>query len=213
MGVDYSWVNIDKHEYLNPLDFNLGGRLYQTLFVSNSLTGALYNLLSSDWKSDTFLFLGDGTTISENNNYQVLSMLRKKRILDQRFCHEMEYIEETYRCVSGLFYKAREEVMKEICYKLENGRFDTNLDVPFEMLFQRNSSFFRYTINHTKKEYFDTEHTVIDGFTYNPLPLLMSYSRNKEAGRWIGDEIEVSNKLYVSGYRNISYVQSLEEYE
>ena len=90
----------------------------------------------------TFLFLGDGTTISENNNYQVLSMLRKKRILDQRFCHEMEYIEETYRCVSGLFYKAREEVMKEICYKLENGRFDTNLDVPFEMLFQRNSSFF-----------------------------------------------------------------------
>ena len=213
MGVDYSWVNIDKHEYLCPIDFDEGGRIYQTLFAYNSLTGALYNLLSSDWKGDTFLFLGDGTTISEHNNHQVLSQLREKRILDQRFIDEMDYIEETYKCVSGLFIKTKDEVMKEIRYKLMDGIYNSNLEVPFDMLFQRESRFFRYTINHTKKEYFDIEQTFFDEYNVNPLPLLMGYSRNKDPGRWIGDEIEVSNNLCVSGYRNISFVQSIEEYE
>ena len=213
MGVDYFWVNIDKHEYLNPIDFDEGGRLYQTLFAYNSLTGALYNLLSSDWKGDTFLFLGDETMISERNNHQVLSQLRAKRIRDQRFIYEIDYIEEAYRCVSGMFTKTKDEIMKEIRYKLKDGTYNSNLEVPFDVLFQRESRFFRYTINHTKMEYFDIEQTFIDEFNFNPLPLLMGYSRNKDPGRWIGDEIEVSDNLCVSGYRNISSVQSLEEYE
>lgn len=113
MGVYYKWVNIDKHEYLDPADFEEGAKLHQILFAYNSLTGALYNLLSSDWQNDTVLFLGDETNIPDDINHPVLSHLHKERMLWTGNGVEMDYIEETHRCVSGLFSKTKEEVTKE----------------------------------------------------------------------------------------------------
>lgn len=213
MGVYYGWVNIDKHEYHSPVDSDEGSKLFETTFAYNALTGALYNLLSSDWKNDKVLFFGDETNIPDDIDNSVLSQLHKERMLWDEPGFEMDYIFETYRCVSGLFVKAKEEVLMETGYKFEDGTYNSDLEVPFEDLFTRDSKFFRFTINHTKREYFDTEQTIVDGdFNFNPLPLLMSYSRSKDVGSWIGDTIEVADTLSVKGYRNISFIQSLYDY-
>lgn len=56
MGEYYSWINVDKKEYICPSDFDLGSKLYESLLVWNHCLGALYNLLSSDWKGDFIIF-------------------------------------------------------------------------------------------------------------------------------------------------------------
>ena len=57
MGEYYDWVNISKKEYLSPVDFDLGSKLYESAYAGNPLLGALYDLLSSDWKGDAIVFL------------------------------------------------------------------------------------------------------------------------------------------------------------
>lgn len=68
MGEYYDWVNIDKKEYICPCDFGLGNKLHETAFAGNHFLGALYNLLSSDWKGDAIVFLGDETHITEKDS-------------------------------------------------------------------------------------------------------------------------------------------------
>ena len=88
---------------------------------------------------------------------------------------------------------------------------------PYEGLFIRDSKFFRYTINHTKKEYFDIEKTQLyenaEGrlIAINPLPLLMSFYGPYDApGLWLGDDIEVSNDPPSAEYKDKSYEYSLD---
>ena len=50
MGEYYNWVNINKKEYIAPCDFGLGSKLWEAVVADNQLLGALYDLLSSDWK-------------------------------------------------------------------------------------------------------------------------------------------------------------------
>ncbi len=79
MGEYYDWVNVDKKEYICPSDFNLGNKLYETAFAGNHLLGALYSLLSSEWKGDSIIFLGDETNITEKETNPVLRSLSLER--------------------------------------------------------------------------------------------------------------------------------------
>ena len=81
MGEYYEWVNIDKKEYISPYDFDLGNKLYESDYAGNPLLGALYNLLSSDWKGDTIIFLGDQTPVEETDDNPVLQRLYKESML------------------------------------------------------------------------------------------------------------------------------------
>ncbi len=79
MGEYYDWVNVGKKEYICPSDFNLGNKLYETAFAGNHLLGALYSLLSSEWKGDSIIFLGDETNITEKETNPVLRSLSLER--------------------------------------------------------------------------------------------------------------------------------------
>ena len=79
MGEYYNWVNINKKEYIAPCDFGLGSKLWGAVVADNQLLGALYDLLSSDWKGDMIVFLGDETNITENDKNPVLRKLHSER--------------------------------------------------------------------------------------------------------------------------------------
>lgn len=220
MGEYYDWVNIDKKEYICPNDFDLGNKLHESVAAGNPLLGALYNLLSTDWKGDAIVFLGDQTNITDKDTNPVLRRLSAERQAWGEPGYDADYVTEVYRCISGLFKAAEEEVRHEIEGMIKFDDFEFNYygvsrEEPYKGLFVRDSMFFRYTINHTKKEYFDIENTRLtytdkDGVPIkriNPLPLLMAFpgsSYDKCTGLWLGDQIEVSNELPPSEYKDMS---------
>jgi hypothetical protein len=150
--------------------------------------GALYDLLSSDWKGDAIIFLGDQTNITDKDTNPVMKRLSAER----QAWGEPGYDDDFNYNPYGV--------------KREN---------PYEGLFIRESSFFRYTINHTKKEFFDIENTrpiFADEkgeptSRINPLPILMSfpgYEDDMGTGLWLGDKIEVSDNKPPSEYKDMS---------
>ena len=223
MGEYYDWVNIDKKEYLNPADFDLGNKIHETLSTENHLLGALYNLLASDWKGDTIVFLGDETHITKKDTNSVLKRLFDERQSWKEPGYDADYVYVFYKNISCLFKASEETVRSEIEWILENDDFESNpfrIDSksPYQGLFVRDSLFFRYTINHSKKEFFDTEKTKLvytkpgeSGiFTkkINPLPLLMAFpgSYDECTGLWLGDQIEVSNDEPPQDYADMSEI-------
>ena len=58
MGEYYQWVNVDKKEYISPVDFGYGSKRWQTLHVGNDFLCALYKLLATDWAGDHIIWLG-----------------------------------------------------------------------------------------------------------------------------------------------------------
>ena len=144
MGEYYHWVNINKNEYIAPCDFGLGSKIYGSVVADDQLLGALYDLLSKDWKGDMIVFLGDETNITENEKNHVLRKLHSERKEWSEPGYDADHVTENYKCISGLF-KAAED---SICHE--------NTD---EGLFVRDSRFFRYTINHSKQEFFDLQKT------------------------------------------------------
>lgn len=222
MGEYYDWVNIDKKEYISPSDFDLGNKLYESAFAGNSFLGALYNLLASDWNGDSIVFLGDQTNITEQDTNPVLRSLSAERQEWGEAGYDADYVIATYKCISGLFKAAEKEVRHEIEWMIELGNFEFNYygvspNAPYKGLFVMNSSFFRYTINHSKNEYFDVENTRL---TYanregvlttriNPLPLLMAFPGSpcdRCTGLWLGDQIEVTDSLPPAGYKDMSSI-------
>ena len=120
----------------------------------------------------------------------------------------LDELGEEYTALFIITYMIRE---KDFSYNL----FKVDPSDPYKGLFAREPKCFRYTINHSKKEYFDVENTALrytdrDGkltTRINPLPLLMAYSDNHVddgCGIWIGDSIEVSNDVPVADYKDMS---------
>ena len=221
MGEYYSWVNIDKREYLSPGDFGLGSKLYESAGEGNPCLGALYALLASDWKGDAIVFLGDETDISEKETNPVLRRLSAERQAWGEPGVDADYVWEKYRCVSGLFRAAEEEVRREIDWMVQNDdfagdRYGVDPRAPYAGLFLRETVLCRYTINLTKKEFYNTEKTRVlyrdaagAPVRINPLSLLMAFPGFPEdacTGLWLGDAIAVSAEKPPAGYRNMSSV-------
>ena len=222
MGEYFSWVNIDKREYITPGNFGLGQKLYESANAGNVVLGALYDLLSADWRGDSIVFLGDETDIPGNEMNPVIRRLSDERKDWAESGFIGDYIYEKYKCIDGLYKAAESKVREEICFMIRDKDFGHNIHMvdpedPFDGLFTREPKFFRYTINHTKKEYFDIEKTALrytdhDGVLstrINPLPLLMAYSENHMddgCGIWIGDSIEVSDDAPPEEYEDMSIV-------
>ena len=78
---------------------------------------------------------------------------------------------------------------------------------PFRGLFSRDLAYYRYVINKTRKEFFDTQNTREWHIDSNPLVVLLGYGRRasfyKHAGLWLGGEIEVSDNKPSDEYRDI----------
>ena len=218
MATYYDWVNIDKKEYICPNDFGIRNKMHESDYENNPLLGALYSLLANEWKDDKIILLGDFDFRDETN-----PTLLKRLYAEMDACGQKgyiaEYVWETYKKVSTLFKDVDHEFRYEIDYMLNHDYRDIifygmNKEVPYDKLFTRGPAYFRYTINHSKKEFFDmekTRHTYIndDGgapLRINPISMLLAYpgSGDKCTGLWLGDSIEVSMEPPSAEYKDMS---------
>lgn len=211
MGEYFSWVNIDRKEYICPSDFGYGSKYHESMYIGNSFLKALRTLLSTEWKENNILFLGDEGLNLEKSPIGVLASLQKQVELYKPKGYYFDMICETYRNVSCWFCEAESNVREEIGYYLENYRQDSDhnlpneygIDIknPFNGLFLKAGRDFRYTINKTKKTYYSIGLTKvyssagIELTEVDPLPILMGYGRVAEPALWLGDIIHVSDKL------------------
>ena len=220
MGEYYKWVNVDKKEYISPYEFDEGNKLYESMLAGNPLIEALYALMAMDWKEDLLVFLGDETSIADNDSNPVLRRLAEEQTQAGQTDYIMDYVEDSYRNISGIFKAAEKEVRREIQFMIDHNDFEYNLykvdrNRPFDGLFERDGQSFRYTVNHTKKEFFDMEavlpvqpemrdKAVVRG---NPLPLLMAFGESASddlLGLWLGDQIEVTDEPPAKTYKDMS---------
>lgn len=211
MGEYYKWVNVDKKEYLDPIDFDIGCKAWQSIDKGNPVLMAVHQLLNSDWKNDKIFFMGDEKSLTKNE---------KNPILEQLYVQTIEYgypgsindlVCDTYKNVSPLFKDAEEEVRQEIescimhpedCMSehiKESYGFDSNH--PYRGMFLREGQYFKYIINYTKKLYYTFDRTQIRyqnkelDIHFDPLPQLLGFGNYMGHGRWLGDIIGVSNDV------------------
>lgn len=211
MGEYYSWVNIDKHEYLCPYDFGYGNKRHESIHRNNVLLRAVYELLSDSWSGDRIIFLGDEFEIPQSSEDAALQELYKQTAAHGCPGYPFDMVVETYRNVSGLFKASEKVVREEISYYLsdlsrdgkDSVRNEYGIDVehPFRGLFLKCGKGFQYVIDHTKKicySFTQTRILYIDDTECeyaDPLPILMTCGRNLEIGSWVGDVIGVADRI------------------
>ena len=212
MGEYYSWVNVDKKQYIQPVNFNQGSNMFESSSVDNPLFGALSSLLANEWKRDHIIYIGDYAVIPEDTDNETLKML-----LTGLHSYNVDtdidgYITDVFQNVSGLFKAAEPDVRSDIELMIEHDDFEYNYfrvdrQDPFRGLFSRDLAYYRYVINCTRKEYFDTQNTREWHIDSNPLVILLGYGQRtsfyKYAGLWLGGEIEVSDDKPSDEYRDI----------
>ena len=218
MGQYFQWVNADKSEYINPGDFDMGVKLYESSWEPNGVLAALYELLSSDWEGDLIAFVGDYVDQSKNLDNPVAKRLFEQIELSGYKGNLIDYQDEVCKNISGYYKEAEESVRESITNMIEHDGFELNEykvdpNNPWEGLFVRNGRYFRYTINDAKKEFVDIlntrEETVKEKsgeetlYRNNPIPVLMAFG-DSEVGRWVGDRIRVSDEKPPKEYIDIS---------
>ena len=76
MGEYYDWVNVDRKEYISPVDFDYGSKRYESMWErGNSFLCALRELLSKEWAGDHVLFLGDESPIPADTENETLRII------------------------------------------------------------------------------------------------------------------------------------------
>lgn len=227
MGEYYSWVNVRKKEYIAPGEFDLGQKLHESSLDGNPLLSALYALLDDEWKNDPLIFLGDEIDITEKDLNPVLQELYMQIKTWGEPGYADDYVTDQYRNISGYFKSSEQEVRPEIQAMIDDNDFEFNYykvnpDNPFSGLFTREGKHYRYTINRTKKEFFDIERTPAIRIAYAdrsfrhicPLPLLFSFGAHAEAekysGLWIGDNIDGCDSLPSEDYKDVSAIYTWE---
>ena len=219
MGEYYSWVNVDRKEYICPADFGMGNKLMETSVPHNVFLCAFRELLGSEWRNSHILFLGDSKDLTEDDNNETLCLLYKHSEESGYKGIGIDTIVETYANRSGWFSAAEKDVRKEIEYylkELEIGEKDAYNEYsvdpanPYKDLFIRKGKDYKYTVNYTKRIYYSPDdikfirnnpcnsdyhdndslmHPKID-----PIPFLMRHGYDG-VGDWVGDIIGVSDEI------------------
>lgn len=213
MGEYYTWINIDKREYLEPFDFDYGGKFHESGHRTNEMMEALYNLLSSDWKNCRIGWIGDECSVPQDIHSDFFDVLQSQNSETEGIYEIRDIALELYKNISCLFKSSEEKVRENIEGELEclkEGYEDIydeygvlQKDDPYEGMFQRDGMTFKYIINYTKKVCYNFEQTKIlqlDGSEndfFDPLPILMGYGRMtyNKPGEWLGDIIGVANTI------------------
>lgn len=76
MGEYFSWVNIDRREYIRSGDFSDGMcKLYQTTWYGCMGHRAFCTLIGEEWKGQRMLYLGDQTEANGDLGNPVMKQL------------------------------------------------------------------------------------------------------------------------------------------
>lgn len=213
MGEYYSWVNVDRKEYIDPSYFGYGSKFHESMHKDSIPLHALHTLLLDEWKGNRILWLGDECKVSDKSSNKVIQRLYEQSVEFGSPGCLFDVINEMYKNVSGLFKESEEDVREEIGFYLEKyahflnhggeeplNEFGVSLKSPYEGLFHKTAKRCKYMINYSKKIYYSLDETTIrfQDHTINdfsdPLPLLMGYGRVTEPGEWLGDVIGVSDQ-------------------
>ena len=226
MGEYYNWVNVDRKEYICPADFDLGNKLLESSAPHNAFLCAFRELLANEWRGTHVIFLGDSQALTRNEGNVTLKTLYDHSVECGYEGVGIDTVVESYKNVSGLFSAAEKDVRREIEFyvrAVKNGEPETfneykvNINDPYSGLFTRMGKDYKYTLNHTKKQYYSIENTVINmprkGVTYDPdkpegkrfskrpkdfkpnvdpLPYLLRHGCDG-IGEWVGDIVGVSD--------------------
>ncbi len=212
MGEYYNWINIDRKEYIDPVDFDFGSKFHESGQIKGELIRALHELLANEWHNCHIAWIGDECSIPKDNNLDFFNIIKSQMIeANYRGSWIYDFELENYRNVSSLFKNSEEEVRNEIKYYLEQpkgyGYPDTYgikaKEDPYEGLFKKDGMDIEYIINYSKKICFSYKKTKILNLNgeindfYSPLPILLGYGRYTEEipGLWLGDLIGASNQI------------------
>lgn len=211
MSEDYYWINVDRKEYLCPVDFDLSCHNHGSMYRENDCLRALRELLTTEWKGSHVAFLGEYCKAPKNIAEDLFQVILKQ-------ADELGYpgdifntMCDSYRNVSCLFAGAEEMVREDIGYfllELRDGRFEPYNEYgidpanPFDGLFLREGKTFKYTLNHTKRVGYSLDETIIryqcglEAEYSDPLPVLLGCGdHTPEPGPWLGDIIDAANEL------------------
>lgn len=215
MGEYYSWVNLDRREFIQCGDFDdCLCKLYQTVWYDCLGVKAFYTLLSAEWKEQRVLFLGDETDANGDHNNPIVAKLIEEHRSWGQPRYLFDYVYENYRDITPWFKAAEESLRSEIerIHDASAHEFDPyhiDRDAPFRGMFERPLSDYRFVVNETKHEFLDRQKAQKSskGNPVNPLPLLMAYitfDAEPFIGSWIGDRLRTANQLPQNHYKEMS---------
>ncbi|WP_102342752.1 hypothetical protein [Galactobacillus timonensis] len=209
MSEDCYWVNIDTLDFFDPFDLGYGPRITESCGPAIAPMRALYELIETDWKNSRLIFWSDQCPISSDTKNPALKELLKKNI------PWVDWVLDNGRNFSGQFKEADEDVKKMVesyLYDKEppdefGKQYIFNLKNPMEGLFERTGKDIRYTINLSKKVFYDIQTLGVYSYRIdrngpleiNPLPFLLGLSNRNPLGDehgigpWVGDIVSVSN--------------------
>lgn len=212
MSEYFQWINITKSESLDGSYFaDSAIKLWGASGPQQGHFPALHTLLRDRWKGDRILFWGDEFEFSETLLNPALRSLAQQAFEAGYADAIDEFVHTTYREVAALFREAETEVRREIRFYLETisedpddrmpNEFKIDRKDPFAGLFQCTGKRSRYVINCDKKLCYAMDKTQFlrpDGTelsSFDPLPMLLRCSGNKDVGPWVGDRIAVSEEV------------------
>lgn len=207
MGEYFSWINLDRKEYISPSDFEIGNKRYESVSINNALLCALRELMGNEWKGSKIIFIGDECSQSSINIPNILNDILQDDNFEGNF---VDYAYENFQNISCKFEAARKTVTEEISIFLERSRrgeddfineYGIDINNPFAGMFNRKGKSYKYTINYSKGEAYCLDTTkiitsddnVLDSI--DPLPVLLGYGNTMQPGEWLGDFVGVSDLL------------------
>ena len=103
MGTYFYWVNVDKKEFLSAEGFGECPKLWSTTYYKNKVLGAIYSLLSDEWKGDSVIRLGDEIGVPEDDDGPLLIRLRDEAYKVTGNYDVFDYVYDHYKRIDGLF--------------------------------------------------------------------------------------------------------------
>lgn len=110
MGEYFSWINIDRKEYISPSDFEIGNKRYESVSINNALLCALRELMGNEWKGSKIIFIGDECGQSSINIPNILNDILQDDKFEGNF---VDYTYENFKNISCKFEAARNMVTEK----------------------------------------------------------------------------------------------------
>lgn len=205
MGEYYSWVNMDRREFVQCAHFSDSRcKLYQTIWYDCMGLRAFCTLLNREWRGQRIIYLGDESDPEGDHGNQALAQLIEEHRMWDQPGSLFDYVDENYYDITPVFAEAEGSLRQAIESALgteedETSSYHIDLKDPFRGLFERRLTDFRYVVNETKGEFLDRERAQWSkGYPVNPLPLLLAYVSFEEEsflGTWIGDSLWATDEL------------------
>lgn len=206
MGQYFTWVNLDKKEYIGDNPWAVGLKLIENCYEGNEKTDAALTMLDSRWKGDRVVFLGDYASFENETDpfrRRVEEELKGQCVDD--------FMDHTFHDIAGIFTYVKTSPW---CDYYDE---ETETTKPYEGPFDTEIVHHRYVVNETLKEYVDRSICPVryireDGkvVRYDPIPELLSSNKavSPESGEvdglWFGHEIRPSHTPPGKGYKLVA---------